>query len=82
GFDGVIYLNGYLTRKYLDQLAPTDEQKFQILDRCKMHLGKLYGMGKASSSKPTAIIDMAKDLYEEIAEMLEELTEKTGAGAA
>lgn len=74
GFDGVIYLNGFLTRKYLETIAPDIEQKIKVLDRCKMHLGKLYGMGRASSSKPTAIIDLSKDLYEEISVQLEELT--------
>ncbi|MCR9142482.1 MAG: DUF2225 domain-containing protein [bacterium] len=73
GFDGVIYLNGYLTRKYLERLAPTKEKKIEILDLCKRHLGKLYGMGRASSSKPSIIIDLAKDLYEAISEQLDEL---------
>lgn len=78
GFDGVIYLNGYLTRKYLDRLASSDTDRIKILERCKMHLGKLYGMGRASSSKPTAIIDMSKDLYEDISKELEALQEKVG----
>jgi hypothetical protein len=73
GFDGVIYLNGYLTRKYLDRLATSKEKKIEILDVCKRHLGKLYGMGRASSSKPSVIIDLAKDLYEAISEQLDEL---------
>ena len=81
GFDGVIYLNGFLTRKYLDTIAPTDEEKIKVLDQCKMHLGKLYGMGRASSSKPTAIIDLSKDLYEAITAQLEELSgEEQAAG--
>mgnify|MGYP000932308045 CR=1 FL=1 len=65
-FDGVIYINGYLTRKYLNQLAPTKEKKLEYLDRSKRYLGKLYGMGRASKSKPSVIIDMAKELYEEL----------------
>ncbi len=73
GFDGVIYINGYLTRRYLDKLAPSPLQKIEMLDRCKRHLGKLYGMGRASSSKPSVIIDMAKDLYEQISTQLEEM---------
>jgi uncharacterized protein (DUF2225 family) len=66
GFDGVIYINGYLTKRYLNQLAPTKEKKLEYLDRSKRYLGKLYGMGRASKSKPSIIIDMAKELYEEL----------------
>ena len=43
-FDGVIYLNGYLTNKYLDQLATEVSRKIDLLDRSKRYLGKLYGM--------------------------------------
>lgn len=71
-FDGVIYLNGYLTLKYLEQLAPTKEKKIELLDRSKRYLGKLYGMGKASKNKPSVIIDMAKDLYEVVSKKLDE----------
>ncbi|MBX7059295.1 MAG: DUF2225 domain-containing protein [Leptospirales bacterium] len=74
GFDGVIYINGYLTRRFLDRLAPSPNQKIEMLDKCKRHLGKLYGMGRASSSKPSIIIDMAKELYEQISNQLEEMT--------
>ena len=69
----MIYLNGYLTRKYLDRVAPNKEKKIEMLDLCKRHLGKLYGMGRASSSKPSIIIDLAKDLYEAISAQLDEL---------
>lgn len=74
GFDGVIYINGYLTRRYLDRLAPNPQAKIDMLEKSKRHLGKLYGMGRASSSKPSIIIDMAKELYEEISKQLEEMT--------
>ena len=75
GFDGVIYLNGYFTLKFLDILTESLEKKIKILDRGKRFLGKLYGMGRSSKSKPSVIIDMAKDLYEEIAAKLETLQE-------
>lgn len=74
GFDGVIYLYGYLSKKYLKELAPSQEKQIEILDRCKRYLGKLYGMGRASKSKPSILIDMSKELYEQISDMLDELT--------
>lgn len=73
GFDGVIYINGFLTKRYLNQLAPTKEKKLEYLDRSKRYLGKLYGMGRASKSKPSVIIDMAKELYEELQKEIDAL---------
>ena len=74
GFDGVVYLNGYLTNKYLEFVTKDPQEQVKLLDLCKRHLGKLYGMGKASKSKPSVLMDMAKDLYEEISGRLEALT--------
>jgi len=73
GFDGVIYLNGYLTKRFLDLLAKDVPTKLELLDRSKRFLGKLYGMGKASKSKPSAIIDLSKDLYDEISQEIQAL---------
>jgi len=72
-FDGVIYLNAYLTKKYLNQLADSDAKRYKILEQSKRYLAKLYGMGKSSKSKPSVIIDMARDLYDELGEMLKTL---------
>lgn len=78
GFDGVVYLNGYLTRKFLDKLSADPQEQLNLLEKSKRHLGKLYGMGKASKNKPSVIIDLAKELYEEISDQIEEMKEKTG----
>lgn len=76
GYDGIIYLNSYLTRKYIDKMANTDQEKFNLLDKSKRYLSKLYGTGKSNKSKPNVIVDMAKDLYDEIGELLDELEKK------
>ncbi len=78
GFDGVVYLNGYLTKRFLPLLASTNQSKLEYLERSRRYLGKLYGMGKASKSKPSVIIDMAKDLYEELTKDIEILRAKLG----
>ncbi len=72
-YDGVTYLNSYLTKKYIDQLAPDPQKKLALLDVTKRYLSKLYGSGKASKSKPSVIIDMAKDLYDEMSAMIDQL---------
>jgi uncharacterized protein (DUF2225 family) len=71
GFDGVIYLNSYLTMKYKEQLAHTPEKQLDLLVKAKRSLAKLYGGGKASKSKPSAILELAKETYDEMNSAIE-----------
>ncbi|RME92565.1 MAG: DUF2225 domain-containing protein [Candidatus Hydrogenedentota bacterium] len=82
GFDGIMYLNAYLTLHHLDEMADTLEQQYKILDTSKRYLSKLYGSGKASKSKPSVIVDMAKDLYDEMGEKLKEMEAQLNPAAA
>lgn len=72
-FDGVIYLSAYLTMKFKDELAPDPAAKLNLLVRAKRTLSRLYGSGKGSKSKPSVIIDMAKELYDEYNKLIEEM---------
>ena len=76
GYDGVIYLNALLTKKYLDRLAHSKPERKDMLERSKRYLSKLYGSGKSSRSKPSVIVDMAKDLYDELGDMIQALEEE------
>ncbi len=64
GYDGVLYVSGYLEYKH----GPTgDPQKrAEALNRAKRTVARIFGMGRASKNKPAAILDNARDLYEEI----------------
>jgi uncharacterized protein (DUF2225 family) len=73
GFDGVIYLNAFLTKKFKDQLAPKPEDQVLLLSRAKRTLAKLYGSGKSSKGKPGPILEMSRELYDEYNVILEEL---------
>ena len=65
GYDGVLYLSGLLEYRYGPR---SNEEKRRIaLDRAKRTVAKIFGMGKASKNKPQAILDNARDVYEEIA---------------
>jgi len=75
-FDGIIYLNSFLTRKYIDQMATTVKQKLDLITLSKRYLAKLYGSGKASKSRPSVIMDKAKDLYDEMGVLLKSLEEQ------
>ncbi|TGK21939.1 DUF2225 domain-containing protein [Leptospira fluminis] len=73
GFDGVIYLSAYLTMKFKDELASDPQSKLNLLVRAKRTLSRLYGSGKASKSKPSVIIDMAKELYDSYNKIIDEM---------
>ncbi|MBP9884647.1 MAG: DUF2225 domain-containing protein [Leptospiraceae bacterium] len=73
GFDGVIYLNAYLTMKFRDMMSDIPDERVKLLAKSKRMLAKLYGSGKSSKSKPSAILDMAKELYDELAKLIESL---------
>ncbi len=73
GFDGVIYLNSFLTMKYKEQLAHTPEKQLDLLVKAKRSLAKLYGGGKASKSKPSAILELAKETYDDMNATIEAL---------
>lgn len=73
GFDGVIYLNGYLSLKFRKELAASDDRRLELLVKAKRMLAKLYGSGKSSKTKPSAILDMAKESYDDLQKVIEEM---------
>ena len=71
GFDGVMYLNAYLRNKFKEQLASTPADQLELLVRAKRMLSRIYGSGKSSKSKPSVIIEMTKELYEQLGDTIE-----------
>lgn len=80
-FDGIVYLNSYLTRKYISELANTTEEKITVIDTAKRYLSKLYGSGKASKNKPVIMIDMAKEMFDDMGSMIEKWRAEIGEPA-
>ena len=79
-YDGVVYLAAYLELKF----GPTgnEERRIAALQRAKTTVARLFGMGKASKQKPSAILAKARDRYQEIREELnEEGEEEDDAGS-
>lgn len=68
GYDGVLYLVGYLEFNLGDSHNETDRQK--KIERARMILARLVGLGKSSKSKPSAMLDMAKELYHKMGDEL------------
>ena len=70
GYDGVLYLTGWLEFKHGPKSEP--EKRRQALGRAKRTVARIFGMGRASKDKPEAILDSARDVYEEITKELGE----------
>lgn len=77
GFDGVLYLASYLEFHYGPRAD--EERRKEALSRAKTIVARLFGMGKASKQKPSAILDKARDLYDTISEMLQDDDEEGDA---
>ncbi len=64
GYDGVLYLSGLLEYEYGPR---KDADKRRVaLGRAKRTVARIFGMGKATKDKPAAILDNAREVYEEI----------------
>lgn len=70
GYDGVMYLLGYLEYHFGSQANP--EQREKSLTSARRAIARLVGMGKSSKNKPTAIIEKAKDLHKLLGEEIHE----------
>jgi len=75
GYDGVLYLVGYLTDKI--SMTETDIVKKKTdLEGGRRIISKMFGSGKASKDKPSALLDMTRELYEEMAAEINRLEEE------
>ncbi len=72
GYDGVLYLSALLEYRYGSDETP--DLRVQALKRAKTTVARIFGMGRASKDKPTAILEKAKDLYAEISAELKSST--------
>jgi uncharacterized protein (DUF2225 family) len=79
GYDGVLYLSGLLEFKYGPRKVPA--RRIANLERARRVISRVHGMGRASKSKPTALLDRVHDLYDGISEELKALMEETRGAA-
>ncbi len=73
GFEGVVYINSYLSFKYAEKLTSEKEKIVTIYENARRNLARLYGHGRSSSAKPSLIIQFSRDLREKISSKLKEL---------
>lgn len=75
GYDGILYLVGSLTLKN-SCFEKDSQEKIDNLEKAKKVVSKMFGFGKASKEKPSIILDLARDLYDELSTKIEELKNK------
>jgi uncharacterized protein (DUF2225 family) len=71
GYDGLLYVAGLLEYKYGPRKLT--EKRIKSLENAKRIVSKLFGTGKASKSKPSAILDKARELYDEMNKEIKQL---------
>jgi len=74
GYEGLLYLAGLLEFRY----GPREERERRVrsLENAKRIVSKLFGTGKASKARPSAILDKARDLYDEMNREIKQLQEQ------
>lgn len=74
GYDGVLYLSALLEYRYGPKDDP--ERRAHALTFAKRTVARIVGMGRASKSKPSALLDMSRDVHAKIREELKEEDEE------
>jgi len=75
GYDGILYLVAVLTLRN-SYLIKDPLKKIESFENAKRIVSKMFGFGKASKSKPSLILDMARDLYDELSAKIDELNKQ------
>lgn len=71
GFQGILFMFTLLLYKYGEQ--DDVAERIKKLEASKRIISRVFGSGRSSKSKPSFILDLAKDLYEKITDKVEEL---------
>jgi tRNA pseudouridine38-40 synthase len=78
GYDGILYMYAKLTLK-VGSKEPDITKRVANVELTKRYLSRIFGMGKSSKDKPSVIIDMTRDLYDKMNEMLQKWNEEIAA---
>jgi uncharacterized protein (DUF2225 family) len=78
GYDGVLYVSGILGKKYGESIFKDKKKLLEFYENVKRSLSRLFGSGKSSKNKPSDLLYMTKDLYEEMGKRIEDLKKELG----
>ncbi|GHT98294.1 membrane protein [Spirochaetia bacterium] len=62
GYEGVLYLSGWLRLKF----GPRDDQRAEALGDIKRTIAKIFGFGRSSKQRPGPLLELARNLYNSI----------------
>jgi uncharacterized protein (DUF2225 family) len=71
GFEGFLYMAGLLEFRYGPR--KDRDRRVRSLETARRIVAKLFGTGRASKSKPSAILDKSRELYERMSEEIKSL---------
>jgi uncharacterized protein (DUF2225 family) len=71
GYYGVIFLAAYLEYCYGSKEDP--QKRLTTLEYARRMMAKIFGVGKSSKNRPSAILDKAKEIYEQMAAEIQAL---------
>ncbi len=77
GYEGMLYI-GALLGMDASKFIPDPKVKAETLVQAKRKISKVFGSGKSSKSKPSALLEKIKELYTAITEELNQLNEEYG----
>ena len=77
GYDGIKYISSLLNYK-VSILESDIRKRAEMYAETKRVVARLFGLGKSSKNKPSAILEYAKKLYEEVGAKIKEIEEETG----
>ncbi len=72
GFEGMIYISGLLTSTFSFFIEDTEQREKELLYAKKI-LSKIFGSGKASKSKPSALLESIRELLTDVNARLKEI---------
>ena len=80
GYYGVIFLAAYLEYCYGSKEDP--KKRLGTLEYARRMMAKIFGVGKSSKNRPSAILDKAKEIYEQMAAEIQKLQPANAEEAA
>jgi uncharacterized protein (DUF2225 family) len=71
GFEGFLYITGLLEFRYGPR--KDRERRVHSLETARRIVARLFGTGRASKSKPSAILDKSRELYDQMTQEMKKL---------
>jgi len=71
GFEGFLYITGLLEFRFGPR--KDNDRRIQSLENARRIVGKLFGTGRASKSRPSAILDKSRELFDKMTQEMKSL---------